>query len=81
MTKTYITQNPNKMSLPQHRLCIIHYPIKNTEETLQTMLIHLKDDISKLEEYVQEKIHRKRQEIVEQDIQPRMNSLKKLGNQ
>lgn len=86
MTKTYIAQNSNKMSLYQHRLCIInnyysHYPAKNTEETLQTMLVHLEDDISKLEEYVQEKIHQRRHEIIERDIQPRMNNLKKLGNQ
>ncbi len=79
-------QNSTKMLTPQHKLSIINNyysqpPAKNTGETLPTIWTQLEDEITKVEEYIQAQIHQRIQEIIEQDIQPRMNHLKKLGNQ
>lgn len=79
-------QNPTKISAPQHRLSIINNyysqpSSQNTEETLQAIWTQLENEITRVEEYIQAQIHQRIQEIVEQDIQPRMNHLQTLGNQ
>ncbi len=67
-----------KSSIINNYYCRI--PIQKKGEIRQINWTQLVDEVTKVEEYVQEQVHKKRQAIVEQNIQPRMSHLKKLEN-